>query len=227
MIAIVKSSLKKVLGKSYLTYFELYTTLSEIENIMNSRPLTYLNEDQFLESLTPNHLIYGCSLHSRCYGSDNKDVDSGNELRLKVKHTEIILQHFTNRFTKEYLLALLERHSNQKRKEPNSGNVNLKNGDVVLIKDENKSRLLWRKGKVTKFLDSRDNKIRGVELLVYQEKTRKTCTINRPIQHLVPLEVENVDRAILDEEHDEPAGETRLRRQAAKNADVIRKLQDL
>ena len=102
LIAIVKSSLKKVLGKSYLTYFELYTTLSEIENIMNSRPLTYLNEDQFLESLTPNHLIYGCSLHSRCYGSDNKDVDSGNELRLKVKHTEIILQHFTNRFTKEY-----------------------------------------------------------------------------------------------------------------------------
>ena len=87
--------------------------------------------------------------------------------------------------------------------------------------------MLWRKGKVTKFLDSRDNKIRGVELLVYQEKTRKTCTINRPIQHLVPLEVENVDRAILDKEHDEPAGETRLRRQAAKNADVIRKLEDL
>ena len=87
--------------------------------------------------------------------------------------------------------------------------------------------MLWRKGKVTKFLDSRDNKIRGVELLVYQEKTRKTCTINRPIQHLVPLEVENGDRAILDKEHDEPAGETRLRRQAAKNADVIRKLQDL
>ena len=72
--------------------------------------------------------------------------------------------------------------------------------------------MLWRKGKVTNFLDSRDNKIRGGELLVYQEKTRRTCTINRPIQHLVPLEVANVNITILDEEHDEPAGETRPRR---------------
>ena len=33
--------------------------------------------------------------------------------------------------------------------------------------------MLWRKGKVANFLDSRDNKICGVELLVYQEKTRR------------------------------------------------------
>ena len=144
-----------------------------------------------------------------------------------MKHTEIILQHFTNRFTKKYLLTLLERHSNQKKKESNGRNVNLKIGDVLLIKDENKSRLLWRKGKVTKFLDSRDNKIRGVELLVYQEKTRRTCTINRPIQQLVPLEDANINRTTLDEEHDEPPGEMRLRRQAAQNADIIRKLQDM
>ena len=137
------------------------------------------------------------------------------------------MQHFTNRFIKEYLLALLEKHSNQKRKESNSENVNLKIGDVVLIKDENKSRLLWRKGKVTKFLDSRDNKIRGVELLVYQEKTRRTCTINRPIQYLVPLEAANIHRTTLDEEQDEPAGVMRPRRQAAKIAYIIRKLQDV
>ena len=189
--------------------------------------MTYLNKNQFLESLTPNHFIYGFSLHSRCHGNDTKDVDSGSELRLKVKFTNIILQHFTNRFTKEYLLALLERHSNQKRKESNSGNVNLKIGDVVLMKDENKSRLLWRKGKVTKCLDSRDNKIRGAELLVHQEETRRTYTINRPIQHLEPLEVANMNRTILHEEHDEPAGEMRPRRQATENADIIKKLQDV
>ena len=89
MIAIVKSSLKKVFGKVYLTYLELYTMLTETKNIMNSRPLNYLNEDQFLKSLTPNHLIYGRSLHSRWHGSNIKDVDSGSELRLNVKHTEI------------------------------------------------------------------------------------------------------------------------------------------
>ena len=83
------------------------------------------------------------------------------------------------------------------------------------------------KGKVTKFLDSHDNKIRGVELLVYREKISRTWTTNRPIQYLVPLEVANVNRTILDEEHHEPAGEMRPGRQVAKKADFINKLQDV
>ena len=78
-----------------------------------------------------------------------------------------------------------------------------------------------------KFLDSRDNKIRGVEPSGYQEKPRRTFTINRPIQHLVPLEIVNANRTIVDEEHNEPAGEMSPRRQAAKNADTIRKLKDV
>ena len=112
-------------------------------------------------------------------------------------------------------------------KESNSIKANLKIGDVILIIDANKSRLLWRKAKVTKFVDSRDNKIRGTELLVYQEKSRRTCAINRPIHHLATLQVANVNRTILDEEHDEPSGETRPRRQAAKNANIIEKLHDV
>ena len=99
---IVILTLEKLLGKVYLTYLELYTTLTDIENIMNSRPLTYLNEDQFLKSLTPNHSICSRSLHSRSHGSDTKDAERGSKLRLKLKHTEIILQHFTHQFTKQY-----------------------------------------------------------------------------------------------------------------------------
>ena len=47
------------------------------------------------------------------------------------------------------------------------------------------------------------------------------------MQHLVPLEIVNANRTIVDEEHNEPAGEMRPRRQAAKNADTIRKLKDV
>ena len=83
------------------------------------------------------------------------------------------------------------------------------------------------KGVSYEIFNSRDNKIRGVELSGYQEKTRRTFTINRPIQHLVPLEIVNANRTIVDEEHSEPAGEMRPRRQAAKNADTIRKLKDV
>ena len=60
--------------------------------------------------------------------------------------------------------------------------------EIVIIKGT-KSRLLWRKGITKRFLESRDGKVRGTELVVFQPKTKKTFIINRPIQHLVPLEV--------------------------------------
>ena len=72
--------------------------------------------------------------------------------------------------------------------------------------------------------DIRDNEIRGVELLVYQEKIKRTYTINRTIQHLLPLEAANINRTTLDKEHNEPTGEMRLRGQVAKISDFIRKL---
>ena len=82
-------------------------------------------------------------------------------MRLNVCDTETFLQLFINRFCKEYLSALLER-SNEKKKESNDPNVYLDVGDIVLLKDTHKSRLLWQKGKITKFLDRHGNKIRVV-----------------------------------------------------------------
>ena len=58
LISIVKSSLKKVLWKAYLSYLELYTVLTEIENVLNPHPLTHLSDENFYESLTPFHMIY-------------------------------------------------------------------------------------------------------------------------------------------------------------------------
>ena len=59
LIGIVKNSLKKLLEKSLLTYEELYTVITKTESVMNSRPLTCLSEEEYQESLIPNHLIYG------------------------------------------------------------------------------------------------------------------------------------------------------------------------
>ena len=56
---IVKMSLKKILGKSLLSYEELVTALLKIESVINGRPLAYLSEDDLGESLTPNQLMYG------------------------------------------------------------------------------------------------------------------------------------------------------------------------
>ena len=58
LMAIVKSSLKKVVGETLLNYNERVTVVTEIEGFLNSKPLTYLNEENVYDLLTPNHLIY-------------------------------------------------------------------------------------------------------------------------------------------------------------------------
>ena len=45
MVKSTKRCLKKVLGNSRLTYEELSTVLTEIEGVINSRPLTYVYDD--------------------------------------------------------------------------------------------------------------------------------------------------------------------------------------
>ena len=52
-------SLKKILGKSLLSYEELVAALLKIESVINGHPLAYLSEDDLGESLTPNQLMYG------------------------------------------------------------------------------------------------------------------------------------------------------------------------
>ena len=157
-----------------------------IENILNSRPLTYLSDETFCESLTPFYMIYGKSINGR-WQTDVNDKVKGGDLNVQAKHKEMVLLHFYNRFYKEYMLALLERHSLQTRKNSNN-QAKLRIGEIVIIKNDT-PRLLWRKGKINRSLESRDRKVRGTGLLAFQPKTKKTCMINRPTRHLIPLEI--------------------------------------
>ena len=186
-----------------------------------------LRDETFCENLTPFHMVYGKSFSGRCE-IDVNDRVKGNDLCVQAKHTEIVLQHFFNRFYKEYMLALLERHALQTSTRNLNNQVKFRIGKIVIIKDD-KPRLLWRKGKINRFLESRDGKVRGAELVVFQPKTKKTCMINRPIQHLVPLEVSDN----FEEENDfqmkngsPKEDDRRPRRIAAENADLIRNLKN-
>ena len=61
LIGTVKNSLKKILWRARLTYDKIYTFICEIENIVNTRALTNLSEENFDEPLTP-YLIHGRNL---------------------------------------------------------------------------------------------------------------------------------------------------------------------
>ena len=89
--------------------------------------------------LTPFHLIFGKSFNVKCEIDFNVKVKS-DDLRVQVKHTEIVLKHFNNRFYKEYMSPLLEQYSFQTKRNSNN-QAKMRIGEIVIIKDD-KPRIL-------------------------------------------------------------------------------------
>ena len=59
MIKSVKRCLRKTIGQAKLMYDELLTALTEVEMVVNSRPLSYMSTEDAEEPLTPSHLLTG------------------------------------------------------------------------------------------------------------------------------------------------------------------------
>ena len=60
LIGLTKASIKKVLGRSYVSLLDLQTTVVEIEAILNDWPLMYVLPDlRDPEPHTSVHLLYG------------------------------------------------------------------------------------------------------------------------------------------------------------------------
>ena len=55
----MKRSLRKILFRSTVNYEEILTIITEIEGIINCRPLTHIYNDNTEEVVTPSQLIYG------------------------------------------------------------------------------------------------------------------------------------------------------------------------
>ena len=188
LIAILKSALQKIIGSAKLNFEELHTVLVQIENMMNTRPLTYLSEENYDEHITPSHLIYGRNINRRNIVNDNDNVITLDKtlIKTRIKHVTAVSNHFWNRFCKEYLL-LREKH--RYRKNNTKEKLELKINDVVLIQDDKiTSRNNWRRGKVEELIVSRDSKIRGAVLCVYN---KKKDLLRKPVQKLIPFQIMN------------------------------------
>ena len=60
LIGLTKMSLKKVLGRAYVSLIMLQTLVVEVEATLNDRPLTHVSCDiTDAEPITPAHLLYG------------------------------------------------------------------------------------------------------------------------------------------------------------------------
>ena len=57
MVKSTKRYLRKIIGQAKLSYDELLTALTEVEMVLNSRPLTYVSANNLEEPLTPSYLL--------------------------------------------------------------------------------------------------------------------------------------------------------------------------
>ena len=111
-----------------------------------------------------------------------------------VKFIQKQLDHYWNRFRKEYLQELPEQQRYNQRNFKK--NESLLIDDVVIIKGENYTpRNQWRKGRIINLVIGSDNLIRGatIECVINGKKS----IIQRPIQKLIPLEITKRNTEVL------------------------------
>ena len=185
LVGQVKRCLRKVLGNARLSFDELFTVLTEVENTLNSRPLTYDYDEPGVEMLTPSHLIFGRRLSALAEGIhqrvDNNEFDDISNLHKRFLYLTRKLSHFWSRWHKEYLVGLREAHKSGKRESPN-----ILKGDVVLVHDDNLKRGMWKMAIVEDLIVGKDGVVRGAKLR--KAGKGKPEFICRPLQKLYPLE---------------------------------------
>lgn len=113
----------------------------QIESILNSRPLTALTSDpNDVEVLTPAHFLIGRSFSTI---PEPNLIDVPDTRLNKYQHMQKMIQHFWNKWAKEYIHELQQRN---KWKKP-SNNL-LKLGAIVLLKDDNLPPARWQLGRI-------------------------------------------------------------------------------
>ena len=163
LVQSVKRCLRKSLGRSILNFDQLNTLLIEIECVLNSRPLTYIEDDTggISYTLSPSHLIYGRRVTNNPNCSHFEIISTNEVLTKRARAQTHLLQQFTRQWWKEYLLSLRETH---KINSQTKGGSVISVGDVVLLKDN--KRMFWRLVIVEELLAGTDEHVRAAIIRV-------------------------------------------------------------
>ncbi|XP_032235493.1 uncharacterized protein LOC116617159 [Nematostella vectensis] len=195
MVQTTKRVLKSLLNEQIVSDEVLLTVMAETVNIINSRPLTRNSDDIEDEMpLTPNHL-----LHLRPTPSVPPGVFGKEDMycRRAWRQAQYLSNRFWRRWTSEYLPTLMERTKWTTVRE------NLKEGDVVLLADENFRRGEWPLARVMEVLPSSDGRVRSamvktVSTVATRAKRRRrgdvqvsSTILTRPVTRLCKLEMDN------------------------------------
>lgn len=169
----VKYHMKRILNGQTLTFERYQTILLGAAAVLNSRPLVALTDDPTdLNYITPAHAVRG----NRAIQPLTRNLSEIPLSRVKQeKITDKLLQDFWQVWRKEYLNTLQTRYKWNRREE------NLKEGDVVLIKEDNVPPNNWPMARVIEAIADSEGLVRTVRL------KSKSSEYWRPVQVLVRL----------------------------------------
>ena len=105
----------------------------------------------------------------------------------RSKYQFRVLNNFIKQWQREYLLGLQERRVGgtglQKSQQ-------IKIGDIVVLREDSTACCLWKLAKVLELFKGRGEMIRSARVQVLSKD--KIIHLRRPIQHLVPLEADQI-----------------------------------
>ena len=164
MIGVVRRILDAMLLKhahARLTHKVLVTFMAEVTSIVNARPLTSVSTDPDQPViLTPAMLL------TQKVGTPAVPPGQFNDsdlMRSQWRRVQSLANMFWDRWKKEYISGLQGRRI-WKTKRPN-----LREGDVVLLKDAQLKRNDWPVGLITKTIASDDGCVRKIEVKIVRK----------------------------------------------------------
>ncbi|EYC21416.1 hypothetical protein Y032_0019g3807 [Ancylostoma ceylanicum] len=205
LIKDIKRSMQKALGKQSVDEDTLSTILTEVESCLNSRPLTYQEDDiRDIVPLRPidflqNHLTLTHEIATE--GVDTQDPDYHTpaetaQIRTRfeavsaLKKSCEIVNKFWKAWNDSYLTSLREQHQkylSQGRSTP----LIPKLGQVILLQESLQPRNKWKLGRITAIPQTQEGAIRQVEVTLANKTVLK-----RPVNILVPLEIPDESQCI-------------------------------
>lgn len=168
----LKRHMRIVINDHKLTYEEFSTVLTQLEAVLNSRPLCPMTEDpEDLDFLSPSSFIN--------IKQDLTFIETETDMRTRWYFTQKIVEDIWKRWRTEYLSQLSIRSKWRTTQE------NVKLNDIVLIKDTNLPPGKWALGRVVELHPGSDGHVRVVTL-----KT-KNGLMKRPVVKISTLPVNN------------------------------------
>ena len=154
--------------------------------IINSRPLTAVDSDPDMEPITPNHLITMKS--TTPLPPPGEFVKEDMYARKRWRRVQYLMEQFWSRWRKEYLLNLSERQKWNKTRR------NVQVGDIVMLTDNEVSRMQWPLAIIIEVKKDNDGLVRRVKARLSNSSLdssgrpqRQVSILERPIQKVVVL----------------------------------------